>query len=412
MRFFEGVWSAPRWRALWAAQLGFLLDAMDVLLYVFAIQTLKGEFGWSNAQAGAVSSVTLVASSFGGIAAGWISDRIGRRRTLIYTILLYSVASAGSATAGGIGALLFWRALVGLGLGGEWSAGATLVAEWWPAEHRGKAVSFMQSGWALGYIAAAGLSAVILPVFGWRALFLCGVLPALLTLWIRRAVAEPEVWRASRGEKRGGFGDLFGAALRRRTVAATALATAVLFGYWGLFTWLPGFLSASAEEGGAGLDVVRTSGFMIAMQVGAFFGYLAFGWLADRLGRRPAFAAYVLIAAVVTPLYGWAPRWGGEMALLMLGPLVGFFGTGFFSLFGAMLAEIYPTAIRGLGQGFVYNFGRGLSALAPFAVGALGDAAGLGAALGLNSAFFLVAAGLVFLLPETRGRGLEAVEGD
>lgn len=406
MRFFDGVWTAPRWRALWAAQLGFLLDAMDVLLYVFAIQTLKTDFGWSNAQAGAVSSATLIASAFGGIAAGWVSDRIGRRRTLIYTILLYSFASAGSATAGSLGALLAWRALVGLGLGGEWSAGATLVAEWWPAEHRGKAVSFMQSGWALGYIAAAGLSALILPVFGWRALFLCGVLPALLTLWIRRQVSEPEIWSASRGQRRGGIGDLFREPLRRRTLAATTLATAVLFGYWGLFTWLPGFLSAPAAQGGAGLDVVRTSGFMIAMQVGAFFGYLAFGWLADRFGRRPAFAAYVAIAALVTPLYGLAPRWGGEAALLALGPLVGFFGTGFFSLFGAMLAEIYPTAIRGLGQGFVYNFGRGLSALAPYAVGALGDAAGLGAALGLNSAFFLAAAALVFLLPETRGRSL------
>lgn len=409
MSFFEGVWTAPRWRALWAAQLGFLLDAMDVLLYVFAIQTLKVEFGWSNAQAGAVSSATLIASAFGGILAGWVSDRIGRRRTLIYTILLYSFASAGSATAGSLAALLLWRALVGLGLGGEWSAGATLVAEWWPGEHRGKAVSFMQSGWALGYIAAAGLSAVILPAFGWRALFLCGVLPALLTLWIRRHVEEPAIWRASRGEARGGLGDLWRPPLRRRTLAATTLATAVLFGYWGLFTWLPGFLSAPAAQGGAGLDVVRTSGFMIAMQIGAFFGYLAFGWLADRLGRRPAFAAYVLVAAIVTPLYGLAPRWGGEAALLALGPLVGFFGTGFFSLFGAMLAEIYPTAIRGLGQGFVYNFGRGLSALAPYAVGALGDTAGLGAALGLNSAFFLMAAALVFLLPETRGAGLEKV---
>ncbi len=406
MRFFDGVWTAPRWRALWAAQLGFLLDAMDVLLYVFAIQTLKTEFGWSNAQAGAVSSATLIASAFGGIAAGWVSDRIGRRQTLIYTILLYSFASAGSATAGSLGALLAWRALVGLGLGGEWSAGATLVAEWWPAEHRGKAVSFMQSGWALGYIAAAGLSALILPVFGWRALFLCGVLPALLTLWIRRHVAEPEIWSATRGQRRGGIGDLFRQPLRGRTLAATTLATAVLFGYWGLFTWLPGFLSAPAAQGGAGLDVVRTSGFMIAMQIGAFFGYLAFGWLADRFGRRPTFAAYVVIAALVTPLYGMAPRWGGEAALLALGPLVGFFGTGFFSLFGAMLAEIYPTAIRGLGQGFVYNFGRGLSALAPYAVGALGDTAGLGAALGLNSAFFLAAAALVFLLPETRGRSL------
>ncbi len=387
-----------------------MLDAMDVLLYVFAIQTLKAEFGWSNAQAGAVSSVTLIASAFGGVFAGWISDRIGRRRTLIYTILVYSLASAGSATAQGLGTLVFWRSLVGLGLGGEWSAGATLVAESWPAEHRGKAISFMQSGWALGYMAAAGLSALILPVFGWRALFLCGVVPALLTVFIRKRVAEPEIWAGSR--KPGRFMDLFRGALRRRTVTATVVATSTLFAYWGLFTWLPGFLSAPIEQGGAGLNIVRTSAFVFAMQIGAYFGYLSFGFLADRLGRRPAFAMYVALAAVLTPVYGLVPKLAPDRAealLLTLGPLVGFFGTGFFALFGAMLAEIYPTAIRGTGQGFVYNFGRGLSALSPYAVGAIGDTSGLGAALGLNSAFFLLAAGLVFLLPETKQTDLESV---
>jgi len=406
VRFFEGVFSTPRWLALWAAQLGFMLDAMDVLLYVFALTTLKAEFGWSNAQAGLVSSVTLIASAFGGIAAGAISDRIGRRRTLIYTILLYSVASAGTATSRGIWDLIFWRAIVGLGLGGEWSAGATLVAESWPAEHRAKAVSFMQSGWALGYMAAAALAAVILPTLGWRALFLAGVLPALVTVFIRRKVAEPEIWLKSK--QRASFTGIFKAPYGRRTFWATVLATSVLFAYWGLFTWLPGFLSAPVAQGGAGMNIVKTSGFVFAVQIGAFGGYLCFGYLADWLGRRPAFAIYVAAAAMLTPLYGLAPTIS-PLLLMMLGPCIGFFGTGFFSLFGAMLAELYPTAIRGAGQGFVYNFGRGLSALAPYAVGSLADRHGLGAALGLNAAFFLMAAGLVFLLPETKSTHLESV---
>jgi MFS family permease len=220
-------------------------------------------------------------------------------------------------------------------------------------------------------------------------------------------VEEPEIWRRSR--TRGRFLDLFRPPHGRRTLTATTLATAVLFAYWGLFSWLPGFLSAPASEGGAGLDIVRTGGFVFVMQVGTYFGYLTFGWLADRLGRRPAFALYVLAAALLTPLYGMAPGLGGERLLFALGPLVGFFGTGFFALFGAMLAEIYPTSIRGAGQGFVYNFGRGLSALAPYAVGALADRHGLGPALGLNAGFFLVAAGLVFLLPETKATELETV---
>lgn len=406
MRFFDGIFSTPRWLALWAAQLGFLLDAMDVLLYVFALTTLKNEFGWTNAQAGLVSSITLITSSVGGVVAGFVSDRIGRRRTLIYTILLYSLASAGTSLSRGLADLLFWRALVGLGLGGEWSAGATLVAESWPAEHRGKAVSFMQSGWALGYMAAAGLAAWILPRWGWRMLFLAGVLPALVTVFIRRKVEEPEIW--VRSGARAGFGSIFRAPYGRRTFAATVLATSVLFAYWGLFTWLPGFLSAPAEQGGAGMSIVKTSGFVFAVQVGAFFGYLCFGVLADRFGRRPAFAFYVAVAALLTPVYGFAARISPAL-LLGLGPLVGFFGTGFFSLFGAMLAELYPTSMRGAGQGFVYNFGRGLSALAPYAVGSLADMYGLGAALGLNAAFFLAASGLVFLLPETKRTHLEAV---
>ncbi len=302
---------------------------------------------------------------------------------------------------------MFWRALVGLGLGGQWAAGATLVAESWPGKDRGKAMGLMQSGWALGYMLAAGATAFILPRWGWRALFLVGVLPALLTFFIRRKVQEPPVWVRS-GPARS-WTDLFRPPLSRITFLATSLATAVLFAYWGLFTWLPGFLFAPVDKGGAGMTIVRTSAWILVMQIGTFCGYLSFGWLADRFGRRPAFAAYVTMAALLTPLYGSVPRWAGNAAgtwLLALGPLIGFFGSGYFSLFGAVLAELYPTAIRGAGQGFAYNFGRGLSALAPYAVGAIADRSGLGTALALNSAFFLTGAALVYTLPETRNAEL------
>ena len=413
MRFFDGVFSTPRWLALWAAMLGYMLDAMDVLLYVFALQAIRSEFQLSNAEAGLVSSATLIASAGGGILAGVVSDHIGRRATLVYTILAYSLASAGSAFSQGLLDLILWRALVGLGLGGEWSAGATLVSESWPAEHRGKAISFMQSGWAIGYMAAALLSGFILPRFGWRILFLIGVLPALLTVLVRRKVEEPEIWKRSRSERPpGGFLAIFRPPHGRLTLLATVLATSVLFAYWGLFTWLPGFLAAPVVAGGAGLSIVRTSAFVFTAQFGAYAGYLTFGVLADRWGRRPAFAAYVLAAALLVPVYGLTPRLfpaHAEAILLALGPLIGFFGTGFFSLFGAMLSEIYPTAIRGAGQGFAYNFGRGLSALSPYAVGALADRHGLGAALALNSSFFLMGSVLVFLLPETKNRELSHV---
>ena len=382
-----------------------MLDAMDVLLYVFALQTLRSEFGFTNAQAGLVSSATLIASAVGGIATGWLSDRWGRKRMLICTILLYSLASAGTALSNGLAALLFWRALVGLGLGGEWSAGATLVAETWPPEHRAKAIGVMQSGWAMGYMLAAVVSAIVLPNWGWRALFLVGVLPALLTLSIRTSVEEPRIWRENRGTMPPAM--LFRAPLARRTFAAAMLASATLLGYWGLFTWLPAFLSASRDSGGAGLDVVKTSAWIFAMQTGALAGYLSFGALADRFGRRPVFVGFVLSAAALTPIFGLLPAWGGEAYLPWLAPFIGFAGSGYFSLFGAMLAELYPTAIRSLGVGFTYNVGRSICAGAPVAVGALADRHGIGSALALNSAFFCAAAALIYLLPETRNKHLE-----
>ncbi len=397
----------PKWRALWAAMLGYMLDAMDVLLYVFALQTLRQEFRLSNAEAGLVSSATLVTSAAGGFLFGMLADRIGRRRALMYSILLYSLASGGTALSTAFWHLIAWRALIGFGLGGEWATGAVLVAESWPAAQRGRAIGLMQSGWAVGYILAAGLTALILPRWGWRPLFLTGLLPALLTIAIQRKVVEPAVW--SRSEKRPGVGVLFRPPLARTTLCATALTTSVLLGYWGLFSWLPGFLSAPAEAGGAGLSVVRTSAWIVPVQVGAFAGYVSFGWLADRFGRRPAFLAYMIGAAAITPVYGLLPRWGGaqaEAGLLAAGPLVGFLGSGYFSLFGAMLAELYPTAVRGSGQGFAYNFGRAISAAAPFLVGAIADRAGLGAGLAVSSGFFVVGAVLIFTLPETRGREL------
>jgi MFS family permease len=386
---------------------GFVLDSYDVLLYVFVVQTLRAEFHWSAATAGLVSSATLIASALGGIGAGFLSDRIGRRRTLVLTILVYSIGSGGSALATGLTTLIFWRSIVGFGLGGEWSAGAVLVAESWPPKHRAKAIALMQSGWALGYMLAAASTAFILPRFGWRVLFLTGLFPALLTIWIQRKVKEPPVWKEKPAASP--WLNLFRPPLARRTILTTTLATCMLFAYWGLNTWLPGFLSAPRSQGGAGLNVLDTSAWIFIMQFGTFLGYASFGWLADWWGRRPAFLVYVLIAAVLTPIYGLTPAWAGahsELWLLALGPLVGFFGTGFFSLFGTMLAELYPTSIRGSAQGFVYNTGRAASALAPFAIGAMADRHGLGLGLALNSGFFLIGAALIFTLPETRGTEL------
>lgn len=394
-----------QWRTLAAAGLGWLLDAMDVMLYAFALTAIKAEFSLSAASAGALASVTLLTSALGGILFGVLADRYGRARTLAWSILVYSVFTALTATARSLPELVLWRSLVGIGLGGEWAAGSVLVAESWPAEHRGKAVGLMQSGWAIGYILAALMASAILPTHGWRVLFAIGVVPALFAWWVRRAVPEPEIWQRVERGARLPVGSLLRPPLARNAAAATVLTTCVLFAYWGLFTWVPAYLASPLSAGGAGMSVVRSTGWIVPMQLGAFLGYVLFGVLADRFGRRPTFIAFVTGAALLVPVYGRVAAWPG--LLMALGPLVGFLGHGYFSVFGAMLAELFPSSIRATAQGFCYNFGRAASALAPFVVGALADRHGIGSALALTSAFFVAGGLLILLLPETRGESLQ-----
>ncbi len=393
---------AREWKTLFAAQLGWMLDGMDVMLYAFALTTIQRDFGLSSAMAGALASYTLLTSAFGGALAGYYADRFGRARVLAWSILIYSIFTGLTATSHTLWELALWRALVGIGLGAEWSAGSVLVAETWPARHRGKAIGFMQAGWAIGYMLAAVLAALILPRFGWRALFLAGAAPALLTFWIRRGIKEPEVW--TRAPRKIDLRVLLKPPLLGRVLVATSVCSLVLFAYWGLFTWMPAYLASPASRGGAGLGIVRSSGWIVAVQVGAFLGYTLFGFISDRIGRRPSFMLFTLAAAVLVPVYAQPNR--TPAVLLALGPLIGFFGHGYFSVFGAMLAELFPTQIRATAQGLCYNFGRAISALAPVAIGAIADVRGIGAGLAITSAFFAAGGLLVLLLPETKGEEL------
>jgi MFS family permease len=397
-----------QWRTLLAAQLGWMLDAMDFVLYLMAVTTLQEAFHFGTDIAGLLATVALLASSAGGLLFGIVADRFGRTRALIATVLIFSFCSLGTATAQNLTQLIIWRALLGLGVGGEWASGAVLVSETWPAEHRDKAIGIMQSGWALGYLLAALVAALVLPTWGWRWLFVVGALPALLVLWVRRAVPEPEVWRTRRETRSSALDSvrvLFGPALVRRTLTATLFLGVVLFAYWGLFGWLPAFLASPVAAGGAGLGIVQSMAWIVPMQLGAFFGYLSFGFIADRLGRRPAFVGFLLIAAGLVPVYGLMAR--SAQTLLLLGPFLGFFGHGYLSLFGALLAELFPTSVRATGQGFAYSGARAFSALAPYTVGALARTSGIGPALLLTSAFFVAGAALIGFMPATQGSRLD-----
>jgi MFS family permease len=409
MAWLAGVTPAGR-RALVAAFAGWTLDAFDFVLYLLAIPTLRRAFDLDAGAAGLLATAALLSSAVGGVAFGALADRIGRKRALSLTILIYSIASLGTATSSSVAELLAWRTLLGLGLGGEWSAGAVLVAESVPSEHRGKAIGWMQSGWAVGYLGATLAAALILPTLGWRVLFALGVAPALLVLWIRRRLEEPPVFRAAaRRPVIAALAALLAPPLAARTLVATALSSAVMFGYWGFFTWMPSFLAGPVSAGGAGLGLVRSAAWIAPMQIGAFFGYVTFGYAADRFGRRRAFAAYLVAAAALVVAFGSLAR--SPAGLLALAAPVGFFGHGYFSLFGAQLAELFPTALRATAQGFCYNAGRALSAAAPTVIGVLADARGLAGALAATAAFFAAGAALVALLPETRGVDLAEVGG-
>lgn len=400
--------SRDQWRTLFAAKLGWVLDGMDVMLYAFALTAIQQEFGISGGVAGAIASVTLLTSAGGGIAAGMLADRFGRRAVLIGSILCYSLCTGAIATAQSVTALFFWRALVGIGLGAEWSAGSVLVAESWPPAHRGKAIGIMQSGWALGYIAAAVLAAAILPLWGWRPLFAIGALPALFTLWVRRHVPESTIWSQQPDIRSLSVAHrlrlLFEPPLRRTVLLATSMSASLMFAYWGLFTWIPAYLARPLEDGGAGLGIAKSTGWIIPMQLGAFLGYLLFGVLADRFGRRRTFLAFVLGAALVVPLFGGLTR--HPSLLLILSPMVGFFGHGYFSIFGALLAELFPSSVRATAQALCYNAGRAFSALAPASIGYVADGFGLGVSLGSTAALFLLGGLLMLKLPETKGRAL------
>jgi len=388
-----------------AASLGWMLDSFDVMLYAIVLAALIQDptLHLSLGMAGILGSITLLAAAGGGIAFGVIADRVGRKQALMLAVLIYSIFTAACGFAQSAMQLAIFRVLLGIGMGGEWATGVALVSETFPARHRGKALAFVQSSWAIGYGLAALVNLIVMPIWGWRGVFFVGVLPALFTMWIRRHVEEPKLWKAVDTAERGRFSTLFKPAIWRVTVAIALMNSCCLFAWWGLNAWVPAYLRLPVEKGGIGLSSSTMSLFVIAMQVGMWFGYVLFGFMADAIGRKRTYVLYVLGAAVLLPLYGILRT---PLALLLLGPFVAFFGTGYFSGLGAVVAELYPTSVRATAAGFCYNFGRIASAAAPYSIGRVADTQGFGVAFTITGAAFLLAAVMWIWIPETRNREL------
>ena len=406
-----------QWKIFGVTFSGWTFAAMNILLFTFVAVSIADVFSLSPKAVGGLFSVTLFSTAFGGILFGIVSDYAGRIKAITLTILCYSFFAGLSAFSPNIIFLIVCSVFLGLGMGGQWASGKVLVAETWPKEHRGKAIGMVQSGWSVGYLLIALLAALILPRFevelGWRILFLVGAVPLLLIFYIRRNLAEPEIWRKTsrmRKEKKlddGGqeftLNQIFKGELLRYTLMSTFLTSFCMIAYWGLMFWVPQFLARPIEEGGVGLGMKGLI-WLVPLNIGAFFGHNTFGWISDRLGRRPVFASFLVILAILIYFFGNSTTF---THVLILGPLVGFFGAGFYSGFGAIFSELFPTRARATAMGFCYNVGRGVAAFAPLLVGYVAEIKGYGPALVTVSVFALAGAFVVFTLPETKGKELD-----
>jgi len=410
-RLFSWIFDlAPQERSVFTACVGgWGLDGMDVQLYSFVIPALIATWGITRAEAGVLGTAALLFSSAGGWLAGWLADRYGRVKVLQLAILWFAVWTFLSGVAQNYNQLLAARAMLGLGFGGEWAAGSVLLGEVIQARHRGKALGLMQAGWAIGWGAAALCNAIVFsllpPETAWRALFMVGILPALLVFFIRRYVKEPEIYVQSKarleaaGDKPSFF-EIFQPPLLRVTVFGGLMGTGAQGGYFAVTQWLPTFLRTERH-----LSILDSTGYLAVLIAGAFCGYVTGGIAADRLGRRLAFLTFAIGAGLVVVTYTMVPF--GDSAMLILGFPLGFFASGVFSGMGAFYTENFPTRVRGVGQGFAYNLGRALGALFPALVGWLSAKMALGQAIGIfAAAAYATMAISAFLLPETKGKVL------
>jgi MFS family permease len=406
-----GELDASEKRTFWACFGGWALDAMDVQMFSFAVSAIITTFAISNADAGLIGTVTLLTSAFGGWFAGALADRFGRVRTLQITIVWFAVFTFLCGLAQNFGQLFAFRALMGFGFGGEWAAGAVLMGEVIRAEHRGKAVGTVQSGWAIGWGVAAIAYTVLFNVLpadqAWRALFWVGLIPAVFVLFVRRFVQEPPVFTAAQKAldvhgTSANFLEIFSPALLRTTIWTSILATGCQGGYYAITTWLPTFLRTERK-----LTVLGTGGYLAVIICGSFIGYVVGAYLADIIGRRANFILFAVCSLLTVVIYTQLPI--DNNLMLALGFPLGFFASGIFSGMGAFLTENFPTRVRGSGQGFAYNFGRGIAALNPYFVGLLSASLPLGQSIGV---FAGIAYGIVIIaalmLPETKGRVLSA----
>ncbi|WP_245254138.1 MFS transporter [Paraburkholderia sp. LEh10] len=390
-------------RALIASVLGYAMDGFDLLILGFMLPAIAADLHLSSTQAGSLVTWTLVGAVMGGMIFGVLSDYFGRVRMLTWTILIFAVFTGLCALARGYADLLAYRTIAGIGLGGEFGIGMTLVAEAWPAAQRARVSSYVGLGWQLGVLAAALLTPWLLPLIGWRGMFALGLLPAVASFFVRRRVEEPALFteRAARGMPKAPLKLLVAdARAARASLGVAVLCSVQNFGYYGLMIWLPTYLSKNF-----GYSLTRSGFWTAATVLGMAIGIWLFGVAADRFGRKPAFLFYQAGAVVMVFVYA---HLSAPLALLVGGAVMGVFVNGMIGGYGALISELYPTDARATAQNVLFNIGRAVGGFGPVAVGALAARFSFGAALGvLASIYLLDIFATLFLIPERRGAVLE-----
>jgi MFS family permease len=385
------------------ALLGWAFDFYDLVLLGFIKDPVAHELHLSPTAEAWLLGVALGASGIGGIIGGALADRVGKRTMLAWTVLIYSVGSLVCGVAPGAWTFVAGRAIVGLGVGGEWAIGHGMLAEAVPAAKRGRWAAALQSGEPLGVALAAIVGYLVLPHVGWRWVLIGSSATALIALAARRSVHLPNVPAVREGSVR----ILIKAGLLPRLAAAWLLGVFKLGTYWTCYTWLPSFLRDMHQPIG------RSLAWMLTAQVGQLLGMLTFGLFSDRVGRRPAFAIYSLVtaSAIATLAFAWEPLSARPAAFWATMFVLGV-GSGCTAGFGALLAELFPTEVRGIAMGTTYNLARGTQLLAPVLVHAAVARAGLTGGLSVPLVLALATASWVWVLPETRGIALPRLADD
>ncbi|KAM9862892.1 MFS transporter [Leucobacter sp. BZR 635] len=437
-------------RVLSGSGLGWALDAMDVGLISFIIAALTQHWGLTKGEGGLIASVGFLGMAIGASLGGLLADRIGRRQVFAITLLIYGLATGASALVGGLGLLLIFRFVVGLGLGAELPVASTYVSEFAPARIRGRIIVILEAFWAVGWTASAIIGYFVVPASenGWRWAFVIGAVPAVYALVVRLGLPESPRWLASRGrtaeaekivaefEASAGIGSLgrggdagAGAAGQRSSAAAENRSTAaspapvrnrlaaiwapeyrtrtaaiwavwfcVNFAYYGAFIWIPSILVD------AGFGLVRSFGFTLLITLAQLPGYAVAAWLIEKWGRRLTLSVFLVGSAASAVAFGTAEV---EGAIIGAGMALSFFNLGAWGALYAVTPEIYPTSLRGTGAGWAAGFGRIASIIAPLLVPVMLAAGGAGLTFTVFAVFFIVAAVAAWGLVEYKGRALD-----